>query len=155
MRRWLGLQFWELVFGTPLTIPYCNAGNNWDSWKWWESNTKIHFTEELSIFIIWVVLVSRNNTIFYGESAPKIFASFAVDKYIHTFSVRVKSVFESYIETRINFYKFSGLKWLTIWVGYWTPNQSHSFSYASFFWTPPPPAPLPLTHHWQLVYVLV
>jgi hypothetical protein len=49
--------------------------------------TKVHLTEELFIFSICVVLVSRNNTIFYGESIPKIFASFALDKYVHIFSV--------------------------------------------------------------------
>ncbi len=45
---------------------------------------------------------------------------------------------ESYIETCTSFYVFSGLRWLTGWVGYWTPTQSHHHSSASHRPTPPP-----------------
>ncbi len=57
------------------------------AWK----QQKSSFTEKLNIFSIWVVFVSRNNTIFYGESIPKIFAGFALDKYISTFSAYILS----------------------------------------------------------------
>ncbi len=62
---------------------------------------------------------------------------------------------ESYVETCTSFYVISGIRWLTCCVGYWTPTQSHRHLSASCCWTPPPPAPLPSTHHWQRVHLLV
>ncbi len=45
---------------------------------------------------------------------------------------------ESYVETCTSFYVFSGLRWLTGWIGYWTPTKMHHRSSASHRPTPPP-----------------
>ncbi len=44
----------------------------------------------------------------------------------------------SCVETYTSFYVFSEPKWLTIWVGYWTPTKTHHCSSASHHPTPPP-----------------
>jgi hypothetical protein len=45
---------------------------------------------------------------------------------------------ESYVEICTSFYVFLGLRWLTGWVGYWTPTQLHHHLSASHHRTPPP-----------------
>jgi hypothetical protein len=45
---------------------------------------------------------------------------------------------QSYVETCTSFYVFSGLRWLTGWVGYSTPTQSPRYLSASHRPTPPP-----------------
>ncbi len=45
---------------------------------------------------------------------------------------------EYYIETCTSFYVCSGLRWLTRWVGYWTPTKPHHYSSAYHRLTPPP-----------------
>jgi hypothetical protein len=45
---------------------------------------------------------------------------------------------EYYVETCTCFYVFSGLRWLTRWVGYWTPTKPHHNSSTYHCLTPPP-----------------
>jgi hypothetical protein len=45
---------------------------------------------------------------------------------------------EYYVETCTSFYVFSGLRWLTRWVRYWTPNKPHHYSSTYHRPTPPP-----------------
>ena len=55
---------------------------------------------------------------------------------------------ESNIETCTSFYVFSGLRWLTGRVGYWTPTQPHHRSSASCHWMP-----LPRHHYlWHTIW---
>jgi hypothetical protein len=45
---------------------------------------------------------------------------------------------EYYVETCTSFYVFSGLRWLTRWVGYWTPTKPHHYLSTYHRPTPPP-----------------
>ncbi len=45
---------------------------------------------------------------------------------------------ESYVETCTSLYVFSGLRWLTGWVCYWTPTKPHHRLSTSHCPTPPP-----------------
>jgi hypothetical protein len=44
----------------------------------------------------------------------------------------------SNVETCTSFYVFSGFRWLTCWVGYWTPTQPHHHLSAFYRWMPTP-----------------